>query len=158
VVIPILLRADEFATALDVATRRVSDSLLNQARDSLRNKSWIDSTVKHIYGAVAEVAVAKALDRYPQLGVRQYSGMAADVSRDLEVRYSTKDLLVVRKSDPDNRKYILVTGVPPNLVVEGWLTGKEAKELGSFSDPYNLGKPAWFVAKNLLHGMDKLGT
>ena len=37
--IPVLLRPDEFATALDVATRRVSDSLLNKAKDGLKNKS-----------------------------------------------------------------------------------------------------------------------
>lgn len=154
--IKVILRPDEYATALDVATRRVSDSLLNKAKDGLSNKSWIEGTIKHIQGACAEIAVAKALNCYPQLGVRQFTGMVPDVGSSIEVRYSTGDALVVRDRDPDDRTYVLVTGDPPNLTVEGWITKPEAKELGVYKDPMNRGKPAYFVDKGLLHSMQKL--
>ena len=107
-------------------------------------------------GACAEVAVAKALNKYPQLGVRQYSGMAADVSSNLEVRFSTKGELVVRDKDPADRIYVLVTGDTPNLVGEGWLTKGEAKVRGHYKDPGGNGKFAYFVKKDALNDIGQI--
>lgn len=155
-VIEVVLRPDEFAAALDVATRRISDSLLNKSRDGLSNKNWITGTMKHIQGACAEIAVAKALDKYPQFGVRQFTGMVPDVSSNLEVRYSTSGRLVVRHADPSDRIYILVTGDPPCLTINGWATKDQVQSAGSYEDPGGLGKPAWFLDKDLLNSIESL--
>ena len=108
----------------------------------------------HIEGACGECAVARALNQY-------WSGNLGDLKADdvgaLQVR--TRRLhdygLILHKKDPDDRIFVLVTGVAPELWVRGWLYAHEGKLEKWWSDPAG-GRPAYFVPASALHPMHRL--
>jgi len=105
-------------------------------------------------GAVAEFAVAKALGVY-------WTGMFTknvDVGADLEVRYteSNGNSLIVHDSDPDDRIFILVTGLLPELWLQGWMRGEKAKSKSYWRKMQRADgsdSSAYFVPQENLNGM-----
>lgn len=101
-----------------------------------------------IEGACAELAVAKALGTYWEGGIDTFK--AGDVGG-LQVRWtpSHSNSLIVRPQDPDEDRFVLVTGVCPRYVVHGWLTGRDAKD-PQWERAYNDRPPAYFVPAGAL--------
>ena len=101
-----------------------------------------------IEGALAEMAVAKAINRYGALTIGNYGG--ADVDR-FHVRHSQRPdgCLIVRPEDKLDAWYALVTGLEGEYVVHGHIHGREARQREWWREPN--GRPgAWFVPQAAL--------
>lgn len=106
---------------------------------------------RDIEGACGEAAFAKWCGRY-WLG-NDGDRKAPDVWR-YEVRAVSRHdrCLLVHDDDHDDRPYVLVTGLSPNMRMRGWLWGYEAKKPEYLSDPIG-GRPAYFVHPKYLRPM-----
>lgn len=105
----------------------------------------------HIFSAMAEGAVAKALGMYYGLHAQKFSG--GDVGF-FEVRWSMRSDLKVRPRD--NGVVICVTGLPPELEIVGWIGANEAKRDEWKKDFGKEGKPAYFVPHKQLLPLEDL--
>lgn len=101
-----------------------------------------------IEGACAELAVAKAINRYWQAGIDTFKG--GDVGH-LQVRMSKRRdaSLIIRKDDPDEQIYFLVTGESPKFQIRGWIRAGDAKDPRFLREP-NGRELAWFVPQTAL--------
>ena len=127
--------------------RRVSSIAKKLDRGSTQGDPWgID-----IEGALAEVAVAKALGIYFSGSVDTYK--SPDLAG-IQVRWTPLDQgrLIVRDQDNDNENYILVTGTCPNYKISGWIEGFNAKDSQYISAP-NGRSAAYFVPQESLKPM-----
>lgn len=136
------LTKDELMQAVIVAAQRNVDNLFNNRKDAhgaSRDNGWN----LHIEGAAGEMAVAKYLNRYWYGNIGNLK--ANDVGSH-EVRTTPKheNRLIVHKSDPDDRYFILVTGLSPEFKIRGFMLGSDAKQEKYWSDPAG-GRPAYFV-------------
>jgi hypothetical protein len=111
---------------------------------------------RHIEGALAEIAVAKVLDRYWTGGVSTFKG--GDVG-ELQVRCRIAELddtekrLIVQQQDREDDLFVLVVGKAPCYRVVGWTTGARAKaNPGWIQNPGNFGE-AFFVPQDALSDM-----
>lgn len=124
--IEITLSPAELACARTVAALRHYSAQLRGSRDAhgLERQTSDDA---HYAGVCAEMAAAKALGLYWPASVNSYK--APDLMPDWQVRGRSRHdyELIVRRDDPDEHRYVLVTGLAPKLVVRGWLWGREAK-------------------------------
>lgn len=110
-----------------------------------------DGWTDHITGALAECAVAKALDLYPSRKERDTDG---DVGR-YQVRSTVRhESLIVQEYDDDRDVFILVLGSPPVLTLEGWIAGIGAKQPRFWRT--DVRRPAYFVPRHELHSMEDL--
>lgn len=105
----------------------------------------------HIEGAAGEAAFAKWADRY-------WSGnlgdlRAHDVGR-VEVRTAARpdSHLLLHPSDPDDARFVLVTGRAPTYALRGWIWGRDGKQQPFWRDPVG-GRPAFFVPQSALRPM-----
>jgi hypothetical protein len=106
----------------------------------------------HIEGALAEWAVAKALNKYPsgfEFGEEDVGGY--------EVRstQNKKTLMYMKPTDKDDSIYIRVVGKNGDYELMGWITGKEGKKFPS-EDRYRNGRPAIWVPYESLNPMESL--
>jgi hypothetical protein len=60
--------------------------------------------------------------------------------------------LILHPSDPDERAFVLVTGVAPEFHIVGWIWGREGKRPEYWDDPAR-GRPAFFVPQRALYPM-----
>lgn len=112
----------------------------------------------HIYGALAELAVAKFLRIYWSglgsglIGPTRFSGDVGPV----EVRHSGRDdaCLLLHPDDDDDRAFVLVTGAGPDFVLRGWSFAGAVKS-ASFWET-KTGRPCYFVPQSALLSMDQL--
>jgi hypothetical protein len=112
-------------------------------------KGWTD----HILGACAECAVAKVTDNY------WYGSLGDMKARDVDeyqVRSTelSEGCLLVHEEDQDDHVFILVTGVPPRLRIQGWTCGREAKKKEFWTTRFSA--PAFFAPQSILLPMDQL--
>jgi hypothetical protein len=101
-----------------------------------------------IEGALAEMAVAKGINRYAGLTIGNYGG--ADVDR-FHVRHSQRPdaCLIVRPEDDADAWYVLVTGLEGEYVVHGHIHGRDTRQREWWREPNN--RPgAWFVPQAAL--------
>lgn len=118
------------------------------------NRGWINN----LLGCFGELAVAKYLDRYWHCTVGKIDGV--DVGGH-EVRYNSygdKSLLRIYDQDKPDKKYILVTGEPPEFHLRGWLFGSDGM-LPEYKDtPLNTtaGKECFWVPMENLKPMSDL--
>lgn len=150
---------------LDICDIEVAKTIANLRQEESKKKglknnhgfnpSEEEDRQKNINGAAAELAVAKWLNIYFVGSVNTFKEIP-DVGR-FEIRHTELDngSLIVRKPDPDDRRYILVTGKLPKLNIRGWLLGADAKKTQWCRD-YGGRPPAWFVPQNGLKSLDKL--
>lgn len=126
----VTLTVSEYGRAIFTGYERWSESVRSSRGDLIRDRGWVVGLHAHVNGAVGELAVAKLLGIYPVLSVCQFSGMAADLGKNIEVRHRTKREyeLMVRDKDPGDRKYVLTRGEPPEIDVVGWMWGDDAKQ------------------------------
>lgn len=100
-----------------------------------------------IEGAIAEMIVAKTLGLYWDGSIDVFKrGDINDEVSWIEVRWidSREKRLIVRPDDPDDRVFILVMGHCPKYRIVGYISGAQAKEVGSLESP-NDRPPAYFV-------------
>ncbi len=117
--------------------------------------------VVHIEGAIGEIAVAKASNRYWG-GTVNVGKRVADVGERIEVRCrdetdGERDL-IVRDDDPDDRVMVLVTWTEsdlPSLKVWGWIEIKKAKKKKYLSNPGGYGQ-CYLIPKEDLNPMETL--
>ena len=111
----------------------------------------------HIEGACGEIAVAKAMGKYWGGSVNTFKKGGDIDSTGWEVRTRSKDSydLIIRKDDPDGRKFILVTGVSPSFKIWGWIKSEDAKR-AEWLENYGGHKEAYFVPKDKLRGMETI--
>lgn len=111
-----------------------------------------DNLDDHMDGATAECAVAQALG-IPWRPPRDEDRHDGDLPGRIEVR-STRYVtghLIIKQGDPPDRPYVLVTGRRPNLVVQGWMMGRDAMQSDYWRD--DIRAPAWLVPQDALHPM-----
>ena len=104
----------------------------------------------HICGALGELAVAKHLGRY-WIGMGVLGDLEADDFAGGQVRWATRptDRLILHESDPDNARFVLVTGVTDEFLLHGWILGSDGKQKRFWNDPVG-GRPAFFVPRSEL--------
>lgn len=102
----------------------------------------------HIEGALGELVVAKALNRFWSGSVNTFKG--GDVGR-LQVRTRSSHTydLIVRSSDADEEYFVLVTGQCPHYRVHGWIKGADAKQ-PQWVQSHGDRPAAWFIPQNAL--------
>lgn len=101
----------------------------------------------HIEGALAEMAFAKLMGLFWS---GAHSFRADDVGSWM-VRSTPKDSnrLIIHQRDPDDKKFVLVTGKNGKYVVHGWIRGVDAKKQEWLDDP-TWNRPAFFVPQTAL--------
>ncbi|CAB4197130.1 hypothetical protein UFOVP1304_4 [uncultured Caudovirales phage] len=109
----------------------------------------------HIDGALGEIAVAKALDRFWSGSVNTFK--AADIGANIQVRTSQRhdSRLIVRHDDSDDDLFVLVTGIAPDYRVRGWISGADAKQDQWLANPHNR-EAAFFVPESALHPISSI--
>lgn len=153
----VTLTADDWRFALDLARDRAVESLRQDRRDRLFEKSWVDAHSVHVWGAVGEIALAKYIGVYPEFSVKRFCGQRGDVLGDVEVRHRSKlhyDLIVRGNDSPDSR-YVLTLGTPPEIEIAGWCYGRDAK-MPEFENNHGGYGVAYFVPKSKLRDIKEL--
>jgi hypothetical protein len=153
---PISLSNTEIrVAALMGADRRVS--AINAARTGLAGQAaeskWHDDWI----GALGELAVAKAINRYPA-GIAEIPDYAGDIYPGIEVRTSARadGCLIVRPRDKPGRPYVLVLGLAPELKVAGWMLGGDAMRPRYWREGFNGRAAAYFVPATELRPITEL--
>lgn len=108
----------------------------------------------HILGARGEMAFKKYIGSTENLTFNTFKSRP-DVG-EFEVRTRSKDHydLILRKDDPDDKKYVLVVGESCTYRIVGWIKGSE-RYLHEIKT-YNERPGAWFIPQSALHRMDEL--
>lgn len=108
-----------------------------------------------VEGAAAELAVARALNRY-WCGLDGSDRLVGDVDG-CQVRHSRRPdaSLILHSRDLDDQRFILVVGSMPVLRLAGWAFGHEGKVEGFFRR--DVPRPAFFVPQSALRRMEARG-
>lgn len=149
------LGTEEVGTALMTGYGRWSESVRKGRKDSVSEKPWVDGLLVHVYGAIGEIAVAKALDIYAPLRINQFANGAPDLPPDIEVRHRIKDDfdLIIREENEDAKRYILTTGTPPAIAIRGWIRGSDGKK-EEYLRSYGGFRESYFVPQSALNPME----
>lgn len=106
-------------------------------------------------GRAAEIAWAKwsGLPEAPLVGAYHQ----ADSGHNIGVRSSPIDWynLIIRKGDPIEHYFVLLTGLRPQHRIRGWLTAAEGQRVGIWTTP-KLENPYWKVAQRKLKPIAQL--
>lgn len=150
--IAVTLTEWEVAVGGFVGVLRQSESI----RRKLKSKAVSESPFQiSVEGALGEMAVAKALNRFWCCGVNSFK--KADIGIDIQVRCRSRPdgELIVRPNDNEDHYYVLVTGQAPTYTVHGFLQGKEAQRDEWVKNPFGKGE-AWFCPLQSLHPISEL--
>jgi hypothetical protein len=112
-----------------------------------------------IEGTLGERAVAKALNWYcPGKGIKCDADLVDPDGKPVDVRASMHDgaSLVIHDRDPNDRKFILVTGRYGKYLVRGWVWPAQAKLQKYWKDPTGNGRSAYFVPQRDLEPIRSL--
>ncbi len=147
-----LTKAEILSAAHVGAMRQVSN--LKHGRSPAHGDLGLNDWQIHIEGALAEAAVAKALNCFWLGAVGNLD--APDVSQ-LQVRSTVREKghLIVRESDKDEDAFILVIGQNGRYRLAGWILGEDAKDQRFLQNPHNRG-PCYFVPQHELLFMEIL--
>src|SRR6516164_7258442 len=152
--IEVILTRWELMTGAICGSMRQIEALLNNSADAHGFNEEHGWNI-HIEGACAEIAAAKALQRYWECGVNVFH--APDIGHNIQVRRRSRhdwDLYVRPKDNPDHL-WVLVTGIAPRFVVRGYMLGHEIRREGR-QETYGGRPPAWFVSQDKLHDINDL--
>ena len=149
----IALSAMELFTASMIGVGRQIKSLQSGRADNHGMKSDMGFHY-HIIGACGEAVVAKFMGYFWLGSVDSFK--APDVGA-YQVRTSSRDYLIIRKGDRDEEIFVGVRKIN-DLQYEllGWIIGACAKQNEFLQSPADR-PPAWFVPKQRLNSIDKLG-
>lgn len=111
-----------------------------------------------VQAAAAEMAAAKALDRFWSDGPDpDPEGDVGSNAPKIHVRHTALDdgRLILRPDDPDEGPFVLVTGSVPAFRVVGWITGGEGRAAGTTFDG-NGRPPCVMVPQSSLRPIEEL--
>jgi hypothetical protein len=148
--VTVTLTADELIAAAHVGVMRRARAL-DKGRQHRHGYDGADNWSVHIEAAGAELAFAKAVNRYwADSPAPDYHG---DVGKRTQVRHTLRagGCLIAHPDDPDDYALILVTGQLPVFSVRGWLWGRECKREQWWRT--DTGRPAFFVPQDALRGV-----
>lgn len=150
------LTEHEMRFAAQVGAERYLRSSLSDAKPAAgATRSWdID-----INGAMAEMAAAKALGLYWGATVNNFDG--PDIGAKTQVRWTPRHngRLILRQDDNPEHYFILVTGEPPHLTVQGWIIARDGMRGEFVTDAGVDDRPeAWFVPQWALRPLPSLGA
>lgn len=117
-----------------------------------------DEWESDVQACAAELAVAKALDRYwADSAELDPDGDVGSLPPHVHVRHTplAAGRLILRPTDPDDGVFVLVTGELPTFEVVGWLGGREGK-VGEPVDVGNGRPPCWMVPRAALRPIEEL--
>jgi hypothetical protein len=86
-----------------------------------------DGFSQQIFGAIAELAVCKALDRHWSGLVDSSRTKAPDIGGEIDARYNANGRAFVKARDEDGRRIVFVTGSMRELHLYGWIAAEDAK-------------------------------
>jgi hypothetical protein len=144
------LTMDEISIAHHIAGLRRIDCIENHRANGggyggFSGMAWQNDCL----GTLGEMALAKQQGVYWSGNLNSFK--APDVGK-FQVRAAEQERyqLIIRPDDPVDDVYVLVTGRAPKLWVIGWMTGREARQVGKWGSP-NSQPEAWWVAQSYLH-------
>jgi hypothetical protein len=78
------------------------------------------------------------------------------VGNDVQVRRRGKrgHHLLLHDADRDDQRFVLVSGLIPTFQIHGWIYGHDGKTAEFFGDPYNTGRPCFWVPQDRLEPFD----
>jgi hypothetical protein len=150
--IEIALSSGDMAWVEQIAGRRQNEAV-QAGRPDRHGFNGRDGYALHRLGAAGELAVARALEVPWDATVNTFR--APDLGGIFQVRTRSEHWhdLIVRSEDKDEEIFILVTGRPPDLVVHGWIVGKDAKQ-HQWKNDYGGRPTAYFVPKAALQQLN----
>src|SRR5262245_34183499 len=106
----------------------------------------------HVEGACGECTAGKFLGLHWNGNIEKLGG--PDVGPyGVRTRSEHWHDLILHRSDPDDRVFILVTGLNGNYVVRGWIFARDGKKPEYWSDPSKKNRWAFFVPQEVLQDM-----
>jgi hypothetical protein len=110
-----------------------------------------------IEACLAEIAVAKALNRYWLNPILPGQVRGTSDLTGINVRSTPRPdgCLLLHQADPDDLPFVLVRGTAPTLDLPGWCYGREGKNEGFWRDDDRV-RPAFFVPAAALHPIETL--
>lgn len=111
-----------------------------------------DGWTRHIEGCAGEIAVAKYLDRYWNSNLGLYDADDVGPYQVRRCRHSWG--LPIKKKDADEKPFILVLGMTPEMHIAGWAYAREAKQEKYWKA--DAPRPAYFLPRLALHPMSEL--
>jgi len=126
----------EMMIAAEVGKMRMVSSIKSgyENQHGMPSRNW-DADIE---GAAGEMAVAKALGLYWDCSVNSFK--KPDLPFRIQVRTTHQKSLIVRPSDTDDDRFVLVRGYSPRFEIVGWILGREAKKQEWMAAPN--GRPA----------------
>lgn len=148
------LTREEVAYGALVGVHRQTSAIFRGARETVsgvgeNGLGW----TRHVEAALAELALAKFLDRFwDGAGDQRFRGSKlGDVGRFQARSTSERDgHLIVRPHDSDADVFVLIVGSAPSFTLVGWTFGRDAKRPEFRCDPGGRGAPCFFVPQSAL--------
>jgi len=136
------LTREEVAQAAFIGTQRNLAALMD-ARSPAYGAGRAGAWQRHIVGAGGELALARYANRF-------WSGTVGTVAAPHDVyRWQVRATeyaegrLTVHRGDPDERPFVLVTGIMPQLCLVGWVLGRAGKRPEWWTNPARSGPARW---------------
>lgn len=144
--------------AVAIGAGRRIESVVAKRRDAFGYKDN-DGWETDVEGAGAEQAYCKYRGVFWPATIGNFHG--ADVGKIIQVRWSRKDVLIVRppnwrnQGDNDEHLFVLVTGKMPDYQVRGWIRGGDAKR-SEWEVKSSDRSPCWMVPVRFLKPIPEL--
>lgn len=145
----------ELALAAKVGVARTAYAMANGLHDAHGLRGGVTGWAIGVAGAVAELTVAKAVDRYWDGYVGPTEPHRPDVGP-LEVRYTPVPgghLMVYRH---ESGPFVLVTGDPPALTIHGYINAADAKRAEWWTVNRGPGSGCYWVPQDALRPIEEL--
>lgn len=153
------LTPQELHHAAHLGLTRQYQAMVRGNRDSVWEKPYHESLSAHVVGAMGEMAVAKYMGMWFSFGEGTYK-IYSDLANDIEVRTRTNGewSLLVRPNDSDTSIFVccVIGSSAGEVVIHGWIEGKEAKKEEWSKDWGNRGRPVYSVPKESLAHISEL--
>jgi hypothetical protein len=131
---------------VETVARQRQDEAVRAGRPDRHGYRGSDGYALHRLGAAGELVVARFLEVPWEATVNTFK--APDIGDILQIRTRSEHWhdLIIRPDDSDDEVFVLVTGEPPELIIHGWIVGRDAKQ-SQWRNEHG-GRPmAYFVPK-----------
>lgn len=148
----------DYLDAVEVGVARMRQSAQRgHNAANVRQRDWFTRLRNEVCGAAAELATARWLGIEWSRSVGTYRS-EADVGQDCDVRHCERHdgRLILRRHDHPYRQFVLVTGSPPNLLLQGYCRAAEMMVPEFWRNPGGFGG-AWFVPSSRLLPIEPSG-
>lgn len=141
--------------------RRVASQMRgdHETRENMKRKTHAERFFYNVCGSCGECAVGKAINQYWHASV-DAPKEDPDVGRDIQSRCYAEAWydLIIRDDDPQDHRYVLIIGEPPDFDIKGWIHGAEARTHNEWyrKDDPSIGQPSWWIPQSALHAPELL--